>query len=217
MIKSLFKTSRVKQVEKLDTTSVLKDFILLVLDYVDNTNKMLDEQEKETKNHPERLYIIVNNPQKDMIQNLSRFVDFCLKDIKYVEEKYIEHHKQFLRVKEMLETTDLQYEHKKLFAISSSFKEMASVEQWKGKEYKKYFNDTITFITDFDEKYFHEIIFNGHYKKELLQHIKEYMEHYGFSNYDMLSPEEFEKEMKEVSKNVRNIQINIERLVKDFS
>lgn len=215
MIKSLFKIPRRKKIERLDTTSILKDFLISALDYVEGTNEMLDSQEKETKNNLERLYITANNPQQNMIDNLDMLINIAIKDVKRIEEQYLIHNNQYTKVKEMLDNYDIRKEHNKLFAVSASFKELASLEQWKGREYKKYFNNTVTFISDFDEKYFHEIIFNGHYKKELLQRIKTEMLNYGF-NYDSVTVEAFEKEIKESSKLIRNMQINFEKLVKNL-
>lgn len=209
----IFKRSMKKRIEKIETDKEIKEVLETIYEYKNNTEQMFILQEKECKNSLERLYLTSNNPQQKILDIATIILKESLNSISSLENIFNKNSKQYLKVKKILEEQSVVDNHKKLYAVSSAFKELCSEEQWKNKDFKKYFKDSIDFVTDFDELYFYQIKFCKEHKAELLEKIKQKLVNYGFyyNNIDVM-----EKDLIDTSKNMRNLQKNIEKIGKGF-
>lgn len=209
----IFKRSMKKRIKKIETDKEIKEVLETIYEYKNDTEQMLILQEKECKNSLERLYITSNNPQQKILDIATIILKESLNSISRLENIFKKNSNQCLKVKKILEEQSVVDNHKKLYAVSSAFKELCSEEQWKSKDFKKYFKESIDFVTDFDELYFHQIKFCKEHKSELLEKIKQKLVNYGFyyNNIDVM-----EKDLIDTSKDMINLQKNIEKIGKNF-
>lgn len=195
-----------KKLEKIETNEEIKALLETLYVYRENTEQMLLEQEKESKYYLERLYITTHNPQQKILDTISNILDEALKNVKFLESGFAKHGNQYNKVKKFLDNSELVGWHKELYAVSSAFKELSSEEQWKSKDFKRYFTTSVDFVTDFDTLYFHQIKFKKDYKNEILEKLKEKLVDYGYvySNIEVMEDELINKsrEMKIIQKNV---------------
>lgn len=208
---NLFKKLTKKKLDKIETTDEIKELLETIYEYTDNTEQMLLEQEKESKHYLERLYITTHNPQQRILDILSSILKESLNNVTFLENGYNKHSNQYRRVKDMLRNYNVVESHKKLYAVSSAFKELSSEEQWKNKDFKKYFISSIDFVTDFDSLYFHQIKFHKEYKNEILEKVKTKLIDYG---YVFKNIEEMEDDLIETSRKVKIVQKNVDKLGK---
>lgn len=209
----IFKRSMKKRIKKIKTDKKIKEVLETLYEYKNNTEQMFILQEKECKNSLERLYITSNNPQQKILDIATIILNESLNNISYLENIFNKHSKQFIKVKKILEDQSVVDDHKKLYAVSSAFKELCNEEQWKNRNFKKYFNDSIDFVTDFDKLYFYQIKFCKEYKSELLEKIKQKLVNYGFYYKNI---DDMEKDFIVTSKSMRKLQKNMEKIGKYF-
>ena len=209
----LFKNSELRKIEKLETTKELKDLLVLFSMYKQNLLKQLRKQEKEQKKMMERQFNLESNVSYGLLKDVETIILIGLTDIKKLESNYIKYFKQYDKVKELFEQTELVNFQLEILALASSLKELNSMNSWKRASYKQLFNDSLKHVSEIDNRYYHEILLNTKHRKQVLSNLKERLEFY---NYFYETIENMNDLLKSHSRDFLHVQKNVSYLIKEL-
>lgn len=209
-----FKKTNTEKIDKVETNEPLKSFLVDIATYLDQYNKMILDQEKETKKSLNKLFLIDKINVSDIAKNVEIILYYAEHDLKYLEEDYSNYTNQYDKVGNLFKEnlTKLVDSQKELYSLNASFKELSSSNQWKKKHYVDLFEESISFVTELDTVDFADIKFNEESKESTLDIIMAQISDYG---YDYKDTEIMLNHLQDISIMNKKIRKNIELLNKN--
>lgn len=216
----MFKKNKkeLKNIQELSTQNEIKEFLTNISEYLTRYGKMLEKNEKETKACLERYYVLTFNYQKKGIILLKSLLNLAFTDLKKFEELYNRSKPQIDKLNSYLVDESFIEKQELLLAVSNSFKELVSINQWKERDYRKIFNSSVSFVMDFDSVSYAKLNFNSELKQATLTDLVLILKNYNLPNVDFeqLSVSELHKKLVKDSREVSDFQKRLFKITKGY-